>query len=301
MNNYLDLKFSWFNKNIKSVVPAGEISLRQFINAVMNPKEHIKQAFIDIQKAADEGNLKLKDELKQKNLFFTTPSVKVSYRNYEGIENFLPFVVAEYDKIGEHAEILKNYVFEKFKSCVFAFLSPSKTGCKFIFLLEKTPESVEEYKEYFYGIAHYLDKFVGFDESNVRCVLPLFNSWDENALFREDAVGSNLRGYKDYAYELPEIPIEPKGEYTDEERKGCIRLITTLIDRIEDNGHNQVISASFVAGTFSAYYGLEELWDVLEDRIIDNDYLSKGTKGYLKTASEMYAKGTFNPQPLKND
>lgn len=297
MNSYLDLTFPYFQKGIHTVVPSGEVSLRQFIEAIRNPKPKMKKAFLEIQKAAEEGNLKLKDELKSKNLFFTTPSVKLSYRNYDSIEKFLPFAVLEYDKI-EYAEELRDYIFDSFKSCIFAFSSPSKTGCKFIFLLEKAPESVEEYKEYYFGIAHHLDVFKGLDISNERCVLPLFNSWDENARFRENAIGSSWRGYKENRFEEPDTEIEPKGEYTEEERRECVNLIENLIDRIEDNGHGQVLSASFIAGGLSSYYGLEELFNVLQERIRANSYLSKGTNGYLKTASQLYNKGLRYPTPL---
>lgn len=297
MSNYLDLTFPYFQKGIKTVVPSGEVSLRQFINATINPKPKMKQAFLDIQKAAEVGDLELKDKLKSENLFFTTPSVRLQYRNYDSIKEFLPFAVLEYDKI-EYAEVLRDYIFDSFQSCIFAFSSPSKTGCKFLFLLEKCPESVEEYKEYYFGIAYHLDKFVGLDISNERCVLPLFNSWDESARFREDAVGSSWRGYKENAFEEPDVEIEPKGEYTEKERKECIKLIENLIDRIEDNGHGQVLSASFIAGGLCSYYGLNELFDVLQERIRDNNYLSKGTNGYLKTASQLYNKGLRYPTPL---
>lgn len=300
MSDYMNLTFPWFHKGIETVVPSGEISLRQFVNAIREPKDKMKKAFLDIQKAAEEGNLKLKDKLKGENLFFTTPSVKLNYRNYDSIEEFLPFAVLEYDKI-EYAEELRDYIFEKFESCIFAFTSPSKTGAKFIFLLEKCPESVEEYKEYYFGIAYHLDKFKGFDVSNERCVLPLFNSWDPDAKLREDAVGSSWRGFKENSFKPPDINVEVKGEHTEEEREKCIGLIETLINRIDDNGHNQVLSASFVAGGLAEYYGLEELWDVLQDRIIDNNYLSKGTDGYLKTASEMFTKGSYFPTPLKKN
>jgi hypothetical protein len=299
MRNYMDLKFSWYNKGIKSVVPAGDITLRQFVNAIKNPKEKMREAFKDIEQAAINGNLKLKDKLKQDSLFFTTPSVRCSYRDYANIKEFLPFVVLEYDKI-KYAEVLKEYVFNKFQSCIFAFLSPSKTGAKFIFLLEKAPKNVDEYKDYYFGIAHHLDKFAGFDYSNCRCVLPLFNSWDEEALLRENAVGSDLKGYKEDTFDIPENIPEAKGEHTNKEKRRCEKLIKTLIDRIDDNGHNQVLSASFIAGGLSMFYGLEELWDVLQDRIIENEYLSKGTSNYLRTATQMFTKGTSYPTSLKD-
>jgi len=298
--NYLDLKFPWFQKGIKTVVPSGDISLRQFIKTVKNPKSKMKEAFLDIQEAAKRGDLKLKDELKQANLFFTTPSVQLNYRNYDSIDYFLPFAVLEYDKM-EYGEELRDYVFSKFKSCIFAFLSPSKTGCKFIFLLEKCPESVEEYKQYYFGIAYHLDKFKGFDPSNERCVLPLFNSWDADAKFRDDAIGSSLRGYKTNAVNYCMDDVEIKGEHTEKEKKDCEGLVCNLIKRIYDNGHNQVLSASFIGGGLAAYYGIEDLWYSLEECIRANDYLSKGTSGYLKTANQLFIKGTNFPTPIKKD
>lgn len=301
MSSYLDITFPWFKRGIKTVVPSGEISLRQFIEATINPKPAMKTAFLEIQKAAEEGNLELKDQLKQDNLFFTTPSVKLKYRNYDSIESFNPLIVIEYDKI-PYASELRDYIFEKKKSCIFAFNSPSKTGCKFIFLID-TPTSIKSYKELYFGIAAELDVFKGLDISNERSVLPLFNSWDEDAKFREDAIPSTLKGYKENAFVPFEGDFEVKGEYTEEEKEECFRLISHLINRIEDNGHNQVISASFLGGGLVAHYGIEEseMWGLIEDLIRDNDYLSKGTNGYLKTAQTMFNKGLLNPTPMQND
>jgi hypothetical protein len=41
------------------------------------------------------------------------------------------------------------------------------------------------------------------------------------------------------------------------------------------------------------------MWDLLEERIRNNDYLSKGTEGYLKTAQTMFNKGILNPAELQ--
>lgn len=301
MSNYLDITFPWFNKGIKTVVPSGEISLRQFINATINPKPDMKKAFLEIQKAAEEGNMELKDQLKQDNLFFTTPSVKLKYRNYASIEEFNPFAILEYDKI-EYASELRDYIFEKKKSCIFAFNSPSNRGCKFIFLIEK-PTSVESYKELYFGIAAELDVFKCLDISNSRPVLPLFNSWDEGARFREDAVPSTLKGYKENTFIPFDGSLEVKGAHTEGEKEDCIKLISHLINRIEDNGHNQVISTSFLGGGLTTHYGIEEveIWGLIEEKIRDNNYLSKGVQGYIKTAQTMFNKGLLNPTPMQND
>jgi hypothetical protein len=41
------------------------------------------------------------------------------------------------------------------------------------------------------------------------------------------------------------------------------------------------------------------MWDLIEDRIRDNDYLSKGTDNYLKTAKTMFNRGLGFPTALK--
>jgi hypothetical protein len=297
--HYLDIQFNWYKNGIKNIKPDGLISLRQFINAVMNPKEEMKQAFREIEKAAKEGNKQLKGQLKTDKLFFTTPSVIVNpIRNYESIEKFNPIIVMEYDAI-EYAAELRDYIFEKQKSCIFAFLSPSKTGAKFLFLSE-TPKDIDDYKSLFCGLAYELDKFKGLDMSNLRVTQPLFNSWDENAKFREGAVPSTKRGYKTNSF----IPFDGEISYpenvSEEDKQECFNMISHLIERIEDSGHNQVISTAFLSGGLCSFYGID-LWDLLEEKIRENEYLSKGTEGYLKSARTMYNKGQLNPTALRRN
>lgn len=296
--DYLDLKFQWYTKGIFTTKPSGYITLRQLIEAIINPKPKMIEVFKKIEEAGKRGDKKEKDKLKTENLFFTTPSAIFDpIRNYESITEFLPLGVFEYDDI-EYGEELKKYIFEKRKDCIFAFNSPSKTGVKFIFLFGETPTSVEHYKELWFGIAHSLDKFKNLDLSNERCTQPLFNSYDSNALYRTDAEPILARGYKENSFKPKEVDVEVKGSYTEDEYERCMRVVKSIIDGIVDSGHNQVIVASTLGGGLSAYYGIPEIWDVLEERIIENEYLSKNTKGYLKTANEMYNKGFYAPIPL---
>lgn len=301
MSDYMDIKFQWYNNGIKTIKPGGYISLRQFINAVISPKPEMIQAFEAIKEAGKNGDKKLKDELKTKNLFFTTPSVIVDpIRNYDSIKQFLPFAILEYDGI-EYAEELRDYIFEKRKDCIFAFCSPSFTGCKFIFHIE-TPTSVDNYKELYLGIAHDLDKFKNLDLSNIRNVLPLFNSYDPNAKFREDAIKSVKRGYKINAFIPSTEEIEIPENASEEDKQECFKLIGYLISRIVDCGHNQVVSTAFIGGGVTAYYGVnqDEMWDLIVEKIEENDYLSKGVRGYLTTARTLFNKGLNFPTPLKN-
>src|SRR5699024_120477 len=121
------------------------MSLKTFIDNIINPTDKLKNSFEKIALAGKNGDLKTKNDLKQQELFFVTPTVKVKkVRNYDSIIGFLPFMVVEYDKI-KYPELMRDYIFNTFKSCIFAFCSPSKTGAKFIFRIPIV-KSVEQYK-----------------------------------------------------------------------------------------------------------------------------------------------------------
>ena len=298
--NYLDLQFQWYNNGIKTIKPSGNITLRQLIQSIIKPKPEMIEAFKLIQEAGARGDKAEKDRLKAEKLFFTTPSAIFNpIRNYESIISFLPLGVYEYDNIS-NCEELRDYIFEKRKDCIFAFSSPSKTGCKFIFLFSETPTSIEHYKALWFGIAHDLDKFINLDLSNERCTQPLYNSFDPDAKFREDAVGYTVKGYKENSF-VPFVgEIEIPEEVNEEDVEQCFNLISHLIDRIEDSAHNQVLSTAFLSGGLVSFYGInqDEMWNLLEDKIRDNQYMKKGTEGYLTTAKTMFLKGLQNPTPI---
>lgn len=296
----MSLQFQWYANGIKTIRPNGNITLRQLINAIISPKLEMIEAFKLIQEAGARGDKAEKDRLKAEKLFFTTPSAIFDpIRNYDSIVSFLPFAVFEYDDI-PHAEELRDYIFEKRKDCIFAFTSPSLTGTKFIFHTE-TPTSISHYKALWFGIAHDLDKFINLDLSNERCTQPLYNSYDPNAKFREDAVQSTVKGYKENAF-VPFVgEVEIPEEVNEEDVEECLKLIGHLIRRISDSGHNQVISSCFTASGFCAYYGIptEDMWSLIEDEIRSNSYLAKGVEGYIKTATTMFNKGLNFPTALK--
>lgn len=300
MSDYTSLQFQWYSNGIKTIKPSGLISMRQLIQAIITPKPEMIEAFELIKKAGVEKNKAEKDRLKAEKLFFTTPSAIFNpIRNYDSIQNFLPFAIFEYDDI-PHCEELRDYVFEKRKDCIFAFTSPSLTGTKFVFYTE-TPTSISHYKALWFGIAHDLDKFINLDLSNERCTQPLYNSYDPNAKFRENAVPFFARGYKENSF-VPFVgEIEIPEEVDEDDVEQCFKLIAHLIDRIESSGHNQVVSTSFLASGISAFHGVDtnEMWGLLEERIRTNTYLSKGVQGYLTTAKTMFNKGLNFPKKLE--
>lgn len=298
--SYKDLEFQWYKNGIKSIKPGGNISLEQFVNSVISPTPKMITAFKEIEEASKAGNKKRKDELKQQNLFFVTPSVYIKgIRNYECIERFLPFAVLEYDGI-PHAGIMRDYIFEKMPSCIFATLSPSKSGAKFLFHIS-TPKTILEYKELYFGIAHHLNKFKNLDLANANAVLPFFNSYDPDAKFRGDAVMWTQRGYKEGSFIPFEGEFDPPEDINEKDKQEVIDLITHLFNRIESEGHPQVVRASSLCGGFvgSQYIGSEEALELVYELIENNSYLSKGTQGYKLTAKTMLLKSINSPVLLK--
>lgn len=296
--SYLETKFSYYDADIKRVKPLGDITLQQFINAVISPKPQLLETFKKIEEASKAGDNLLKAELK-KGLFAVTPCVEIKgIRNYEGIAGFTGLCVIEYDKI-PHAAVLRDYIFKKFDSCIFAFLSPSKSGCKFIFNIKKV-NTILEYKEMFFGIAHSLDKLINLDYSGANAVLPLFISNDADAKFREDATVWTRRGYKEGAFVPFTGHVELPDDMNEADIEECIRIATYGIDSIVSEGHPTVVKISFLCGGLAASGYIEEelIYNTIEDLIKSNDYLAKGLDGYLTTFKTMFNKGLGFPALL---
>lgn len=296
--SYEDIVFPYFPSRVNAVVPLGLVSLQQFLDSHRDPKPKIVKVFESIREATEAGDEELKAELKQNNLYYFTPTVQLEYRNYESIQAFNPLMVAEYDKVGEsRANRLKKAIFERFSSCVCAYLSPSRVGVKFLFRIP-TVKTVEEYKEYFYGLAYYLSQVDGFDEINANPTQPLFISYDTDILIRpQDEVEEwKVRGYKPNSFRMYDGELK-EVQASEEERARVFSNIQKAIEKIEDNGHFQVRAAATSIGGYVAagYVSFEEAEEYIHELIEQNEYLSKGTKGYQRTASEMMQRGMNSP------
>lgn len=294
------VEFQYYPANIFITEPIGVVTLDQLLRGIKNPKPKIKEAFLQIRKATEEGNNELKAKLKQQKLYSFTPSVisNGKGRTLNDIVDFNEIMIVEFDKI-DFAEELKHVLFENLNCIIAAFLSPSGKGVKFIVRIPK-PSSVEEYKEYFCGIAYYLDRIEGFDGANYNVILPLFSSWDENILIREDAVQWTEKGEKINAFNpntTTDINKLPRKRVSKVSKQLLLDRICKMYDRINDNGHTQVVSNSTVIGGFVGAGRLDynEAWSQIESCIRRNGYLSKGTRGYLKTAKQMFEKGILSP------
>src|SRR5699024_6757504 len=183
----MTVNFQYFSGNILSSKPLGNVSLDYFVESIKKPKESIKSVFNEIAKCETEKNWKRKAELKQNNLFFFTPSVIFNDkgRSYNDITEFTGIMVIEFDHVGGDVEAKRDRLFNSLDSVICCFVSPSKNGYKALINIPKV-NSVEEYKEYYCGIAHYLEGMKSFDDSNINCSLPLFLSWDSGILYRKN-------------------------------------------------------------------------------------------------------------------
>ena len=301
MINFIDsVSFQFFPAKIWEAQPLGELTLRQFLEVHKTPKQSTVDVIEQIKIAAKNGDLKLKDSLKQNNLYSFIPSVKLDGggRGLINIVDYNPVMLVEFDKI-DHAKELKERLFNNLKSVIAAWISPSGRGLKILVRIRK-PRSVEEYKEYFCGLAYYLSQYEGFDGVNYNIVLPTFLSYDREILIREDAEEWTQRGGKINSFKVYEGDFEVPEDIDDEYTQKVINKVTFLINRIEDNGHTQLLSISTLLGGWVGFklISLEKADALICDLIQSNNYLSKNIKGYCKTAMEMIRRGALSPIPM---
>lgn len=300
----LDTEFQYYPSRVNATKPLGKITLKQLIDSIRNPKPHIEKVFKDIQKATEENNLELKDKLKQENLYYFTPSVMFDGKNrsYENVIEYNELMIVEFDKI-ENSKELKQYLFYKMDSIVCAWLSPSQMGCKFIVKIPKPKDEIE-YKEYFCGLAYYLDQIEGFDIANYNPLLPLFLSMDREILWRDNPKTWKIKGEKIHSFKPIDLKdIKPVENVTEEDKNYVINIIKKKFNSITGDGHTQVRSNSLLLGGYisSGYISLSEGKSLLEDLIRDNAYLAKGTKNYLVTGRKFLQDGLRAPLQLNKN
>lgn len=300
--SYDKIVFQYFPSRADIIIPKGFVTLQQFIDKHRKPKKKMVEVFDKIQKASNDGDEKLKSKLKQEHLFYFVPSVILKTRCYSDVINFTGIMVCEYDKLGKsEADALKTKIFNKFESCICAYSSPSGTGVKFLFRIPVV-SSVEEYKEYYYGISHYLSQIDGYDISNQSCVLPLFISMDENMLVRpqEEVKVWVLKGTK--VGEAPKSTIdsfEAPEDVTDKEIASVYKFIDIAFDKVEEEqeGHTIITKASLISGGYIAggYVDFDEVYEYYLNKLKESPYCSAKYSTYAKTVKTFLEYGLDKP------
>ena len=254
--------------------------------------------FKQIQQAETSGNNKLKAELKQK-LYSFTPCVIISngWKLQKNITSFTGLLVLDFDHLDSPQQSikLKQRIFDK-PYIIAAWLSPSKHGVKALVSIPVS-STVDEFKEYFYGLATVMSKEKGFDPSPKDPTLFLFQSYDPNLLFRTNYTTWSAKG--ELVNDIPKTPT-PKPQNlnpTNKHKQAIIKIIDTAYSNIIDNGHPQSRSISFVIGGYisAGYITESEAMQYIFYKIENHPYLKKGIIGYKKTATEMLRKGQRFP------
>lgn len=292
----LNPEFYFYPARVESKLPIGVVSMFEMLRANMNPNDHVKDIFRRIAECEINGDKALKAKLKQENLYYFTPCVYTNGlgRGYKDITGFTGLLVLDFDHL-EHAHELKYYLFNKYKSIIAGWLSPSKKGIKFLVripvikketeILSPEAKEINEFKSYFYGVALEMQKYKGFDGTGQNCILPLFLSYDPDLLYRPDAEIWTQKGKK--IDEFIPSNYEPVTVKVEEGDKGRVQQrIINAVNLIIDNGHPQIRSAGVLLGGYvsSGYIDKMEAESFIFDLIRNNSYLRKGIDGYCKTA-----------------
>ena len=304
----METVITYYNGDIKDSVARGEVSLDNFVQAHISPKQQISNLLDAIQNESDK---KKRGALKSK-LFYFTPSVVIPIgkrRRYENIERFTGLMQVDIDNLEsvEVARELREYLFRTYEQFYCVYLSPSKKGVKGLL---KIPicESVKEYKEYFQGVEDELDWIYGFDSAPKNAVLPLYISRDSNLFYRERpstwATKGEVANIETYENLTPTpIPTREGGTFTYKSQayyeRITIDIFVSKINQIfSSDGHPRLRSACLVLGsrTGAGYLSYTEALTLAENSIRANGYLRKGVENYIKTSKWAITEGFKKPK-----
>lgn len=299
--NLEQIKFQYFSANIYNSVPLGFVDLKTFIRANKEPRENIKTVFKQIEEAERVGDMKLKAKLKQENLVYFTPCcVFDGNRDYSKILNFTSLCILDFDHI-DNAEEFKQFIFNSCSFIVACWLSPSRKGIKCLVKFPDDIRTIETFKSYFFGLSYYMSKYQGFDTSSANCSLPLFLSWDENLLYRDNPTTWTQKGKKINEFDYKsEVEVTFEGKRTEYEKNIVKKKIRTMIEGIEDNGHPVIRSSSILCGGYCAFGYLteQEAKELIYQLIDENSYTCQKANTYKKTVDKFLIDGMKRPLEL---
>jgi len=288
------ITFNYYDADIKSSLPLGNVTLEYFINAIRNPKIDIKHIFERIRIAEEVGDMATKQALKSK-LYSFTPCVYVQgARKYENIKHWTGLLVLDFDHLEvDYAVEFKSYLFDEYKFIIAAWLSASRHGVR---ALVKIPQaqSVEEFKQYFAAIERHLNCYNGFDKAPKNCILPLFFSYDAEILYRDNAQTWDEK----YIEPIP----PPVKQYIINDKTSAVEcIIAKKINIIVDSGHPQLRAAAYLLGGYvgGGHIDHSDAVSIIHNLIESNAYLSQKASIYKKTAVQMINKGVNQPTYIK--
>jgi hypothetical protein len=299
------IQFPYYSGNIKNSRVLGHVSLDDFIKKHKEPHTDTLKILSSVEDAVLKGDLEEKKRLKTQ-LYSFTPSIIVNIgerRIYKNIVEFTGLMQIDLDGIPTEQEAtdLKEHIFHEHEELVCCYLSPSKRGIKALMRIVK-PKDVAHYKALHKGVAKEFLDYGYFDTATKNPILPLFLSYDKDILYRpfnKAEVWFKSEWEKKTYFQLNDAPTTSDRTAKDYEK--VVRILTTTINEITDNGHPQVVRASLILGSRvgAGYLTTSDARYLIENLIKNNNYLSKGTAGYVKTAMWGIDNGINNPKFYK--
>lgn len=287
------MNVQFFNSDITHKRPMYEAPVEDFLISIKSPSEEMRAVFETLKHVQDQEE---KRRLKE-HLYFILPAVITdgTGRAYKNISKFTGLMTLDFDKI-PHAKELRDHLFHDFKFVFASWTSSTGSGTR---ALVKIPESssVEEFKSYFWGLAdEHMFAYQGFDIAPQNACLPMFASYDPGLLMRSYENTEVFSGTSTKERLFPQ-PYRPPVTKVDVSPRKYDSWVTRSIGEIVDNGHPQVRAVAFTIGGFvgAGRLSFSDAEELLHIAIRNNAYLSKGTEGYMKTASEMIKRGINQP------
>ncbi len=296
-----NIKFNYYSGDIKKTRPLGLITLEQFINAHESPTDDTKTILNLVKESEGLTKRKLKHKL-----YAFTPSVIIKSRGsrcYKDIVSWTGLMQLDFDKLKtkEDAIQLKHHLFNNYDFVLCSYLSPSELGIKCI-IKTTVPKNKEHYKALHKAICNEFNNNVYFDKATNNAVLPLFLSMDNDILYIEHYICSKWKtedwSEPEYVELLDNKHNFKKHETTNYYYNKTIRIFEDKINSISNNGHTQLRSACLILGSrVGADYIDQNDAHALADNLVRiNNYLKKGTKGYISTAHWAINEGIKNPK-----
>lgn len=314
------LKFPYYSGNIEHANVIGHVTLERFIQSHKNPTSKTIETIDAINKARLDGNIDDKKRLKETLPSFT-PSVMINTnerRRYSNIQKFTGLMQIDLDKIDseERAIALKEHIFHTHDEMICCYLSPSRVGVKGLMKIEiENPlelhgglhwvdEKIRRFKALHKAVEKEFAQYEYFDTATKNAILPLFLSYDKDILYRplETCFEWSDTDWSEVEYINLNPAPKPAPRHTSTNEKyyydKVTRIISKRINSIVENGHPQVLATSLVLGSRVAagYLTENEAEYLIENLITSNSYLSKGTKGYIKTAYWAIGQGRKTPK-----
>lgn len=273
----LETNFQYYGGDIRFTKPLGYVSLERFLNAIQKPKPKLKEVFMQIREATNGDDKVKKDELKRKLNFVTPCAAFHPKRKYDNIIHFTKLLVVDFDKLEPSiSNEMKHELFKEYSYILAAWLSVSGSGLRALIEIPRC-QSVHEFKEYFEGVKSELGGYIGWDNATQNPALPLFLSYDEDILVRDN---NTIFTNKVIIDKTPEKKYDYSFVYNNDYTEQIPKIVKGAINKIHDNGHPQLRAIAYALGGYVADGHITEQNAIalIHSCIDGNNYLSRPRK-----------------------